>query len=183
MEKHELEVCINEYGKDIYSFCRYLACNRQEADDLYQDTFLKAVEQGEKLELNSNPRSWLLSVALRIWKNRKRKYAWRNRIAPMQSVMEEKDEEWPAAACAAEDASPEERVIVREETLAVRRAVDRLPERLKITVLLYYMEELPVKQIAAVMKIPSGTVLSRLHQARKLLKKELEDVLDGKRTG
>lgn len=176
-------MCINEYGKDIYSFCRHLACNRQEADDLYQDTFLKAVELEGKLDLNGNPRSWLLSIALRIWRNRKRKYAWRNRIAPMQSMLEEKDEEWSAAVCTAEEASPEERLIAREEALAVRRAVDRLPERLKITVLLYYMEELPVKQIAAVMRIPSGTVLSRLHQARKFLKKELEDVLDGKRTG
>ena len=44
MEKRELEACINEYGKDIYSFCRHLACHRQEAEDLYQDTFLKAVE-------------------------------------------------------------------------------------------------------------------------------------------
>lgn len=175
MDKYELEVCINEYGRDIYSFCRHLACSRQEADELYQDTFLKAVELAGRLDPDNNPKSYLLSIALRIWKNRKRKYAWRNRIASMQPAMEEKDED-----SAAEDLSPEEQMLDREERRAVRRAVESLPERLKAPVLLYYMEDMPVKQAAAVMGIPPGTVLSRLHQARKILKKELEDILDGK---
>ena len=61
--------------------------------------------------------------------------------------------------------------------MLVRMAVSRLPEKLKITVLLFYMEDLSTAQISEVMKIPVGTVLSRLHQARKILKKDLEDVL------
>ena len=62
----------------------------------------------------------------------------------------------------------------------MRQAVNRLPERLKIPTLLHYMEDLPLAEIAAVMKIPVGTVKSRLHQARKALEKELEVVLDEK---
>lgn len=177
-EKQSLEVCIREYGRDVYSFCSYLARNRQEADDLYQDTFLKAMELEGKLDLDNNPRSYLLSIALRLWKNRKRKYAWRNRIAPVQSIMEEKDGEPEAVFHEETEVSPEERLLDREERLAVRLAVDRLPDRLRAAVLLYYMEELPVKEIAAVMRIPAGTVLSRLYQARKILRKELEGVLD-----
>ncbi|SOY32788.1 ECF RNA polymerase sigma factor SigW [Acetatifactor muris] len=65
----------------------------------------------------------------------------------------------------------------------VRQAVDKLPERLKLVVLLFYMEELSVKQTAEILKIPAGTVLSRLYQARKTLKKELESVINGKGTG
>ncbi len=49
MTKQELELCIKEYGRDIYSFCKYLACNQQETDDLYQDMFLVAAEQCEKI--------------------------------------------------------------------------------------------------------------------------------------
>ena len=48
MTEQELEMCVSQYGKDIYSFCKYLTCNRQEADDLYQDTFLMAVELQKK---------------------------------------------------------------------------------------------------------------------------------------
>lgn len=173
MEKRELEACIDEYGKDIYSFCRHLACDRQEAEDLYQDTFLKAVELEGKIDFKNNPKSWLLSVALRLWKNRKRKYAWRRRIADICPMIEEKDLETYLFQ-GEQEASPEERMLGMEERLAVASAVGRLPERLRTVVLLYYMEEQSTKQIADIMGIPAGTVLSRLHKARKMLKKELE---------
>lgn len=45
MSIEELEECMNVYGCDVYSFCKQLACNKQEAEDLYQDTFLKALAQ------------------------------------------------------------------------------------------------------------------------------------------
>lgn len=173
MTRQELEMCIDEYGKEIYSFCKYLTCSLQEAEDLYQDTFLKAVELEDKIEYANNVKSYLLSIALRIWKNRKRKFAWRKRIADVRSVVEEKDTEiW------AETHQPEEGILEKEKKETVRRAVAQLPKRLRIVILLFYMEELPVAQIAAILKIPNGTVKSRLYRARKLLKKELEDVLD-----
>nr|WP_103242700.1 sigma-70 family RNA polymerase sigma factor [Acetatifactor muris] len=78
---------------------------------------------------------------------------------------------------------PRSYVIGKEELAVVRQAVDKLPERLKLVVLLFYMEELSVKQTAEILKIPAGTVLSRLYQARKTLKKELESVINGKGTG
>ncbi len=176
MTKQELEICIKEYGRDIYSFCKYLTSNLSEAEDLYQDTFLMAVELQEKLDGENNLKSYLLSIALRIWKNKKRKYAWRKRIADMQSLTEVKDVDRSVSR----ELSPEENIICKEKERAVRMAVNRLPDRLKPVVLLFYMEELPVAQIAEVMKIPVGTVLSRLYQARKVLRKELEDVFHGK---
>lgn len=173
MEKFELEQCIHEYGKEIYSFCKHLTCNRQEADDLYQDTFLKAVELQQKIDWKENPKSFLLSVVVRIWKNRRRKAAWRNRIAPTEVLIEERDVE---EGCDTE-VSLEENYIIREESRIVRDAVYKLPEKLRMCVLLFYMEELSISQIAKVLKIPQGTVKSRLYQARKQLEKELEDVL------
>lgn len=179
MTAKELERCMDEYGRDIYSFCRHLTCNPNEADDLYQDTFLKAMELGNKIERGSNPKSYFLSIAVRIWKNRKRKYAWRKRIAPEQALMEGQGSGGITPEEAA--ASPEEQIVGKEERMLVRQSVERLPERLRAIVLLYYMEELSVSQIAAVMKIPAGTVKSRLYQARKQLQAELEVVLYEKR--
>lgn len=176
MTKQELEMCIHEYGKEIYSFCKHLTCNLQEADDLYQDTFLKAVELKDKINYTDNVKSYLLSVALRIWKNRKRKFAWRKRIADVQYLVEEKDVE----ICELVERLPEKQILDKEKKETVRQAVNKLPSRLYIVVLLFYMEEQSVAQIATILKIPAGTVKSRLYQARKLLKKELEDVLDEK---
>ena len=174
MTKQELEMCITEYGKAIYSFCLRLTCSRQEADELYQDTFLTAIERSDKIKFTDNPKSYLLSIALGIWQNRKRKFAWRKRIADIQPMIEERDME----AVPADTNLPEDRIISREETETVCQAIDNLPHRLKIPILLFYMEELSTAQIAALLNIPKGTVLRRLHQARKLLKKELEDVFD-----
>lgn len=176
MTNTELEACITNYGTAIYSFCRQLTQNRQEADDLYQDTFLKATELSGKINDADNPKSYLLSVALLIWKNKKRKFAWRMRIAPMHPLSDDLKEENAAPL----GHSPEEQAIRQEEIQLVRQAVGRLPNRLKIPVLLFYMEDLPVAEIAILLNIPEGTVKSRLYQARKKLKKELEVIWDEK---
>ncbi|MCI9674823.1 MAG: sigma-70 family RNA polymerase sigma factor [Lachnospiraceae bacterium] len=175
MTKQELEMCIDKYGRDIYSFCKHLTNNTLEADDLYQDTFLTAVKLKEQIEYANNPKSYFLSIALRIWNNKKRKFAWRKRIADAQPIADERDAYMSKAA----ELSPEERITNQEKAEAIRTAVNRLPEKLKIVVLLFYMEDLSTAQIAETMNIPTGTVLSRLYQARKTLKKDLEDIYYG----
>lgn len=175
MTYQELEMCVDEYGKDIYSFCKHLTNNPPEADDLYQDTFLMAMELREKIDCDNNPKSYLLSISLRLWRNKKRKFAWRKRIADVQSIVDEQD----AYMSESTELSLEERITSKEKDESIRTAVNRLPEKLKIVVLLFYMEDLSTAQIAETIKIPVGTVLSRLHQARKILKKELEDVFNG----
>ncbi len=176
MTKTELENCIWEHGKEIYSFCLSLTLNSQEADDLYQDTFLKAMELLHQINYGHNPKSYLLSVALKLWKNKKRKYAWRNRIANILSLTDELDLD----AIEPPAFSPESEFLKKEESTQVQQAVNRLPEKFKLPILLFYMEDLPLAQIAEVLKIPIGTVKSRLHQGKKLLEKELEVVLDEK---
>ncbi len=149
----------------------------QEAEDLYQDTFLKAIELGEKIDAGNQPKGYLLSIAVKIWKNKKRKYAWRKRIANWEEGFPDSDTETGIST----EPTPEEALLCKEEERAVRQSVQRLPDRLKTIVLLYYMEELSVAQIASVVKIPAGTVKSRLHQARKILEKDLEVVLNEER--
>lgn len=174
MTKHELEQCVREYGKDIYSFCKYLTPDPQEADDLYQDVFLTAVKRHDRINRADNPKSYLLSVALRVWNNRKRKYAWRRRIAGMEPLTEYT----PSGDSGLSPSLPEECILEEETRRAVRQAVEELPEKLRVTVLLYYMEGLSTAGIAEVLKLPKGTVLSRLHQARQRLKTKLESVYD-----
>jgi len=168
MNVTELEQCINEYGKDIYAFCRQLVYNQQDADELYQDTFLKAMELLGHIESERNPKSYLLSISIRLWKNRKRKSAWRSRIAQMESLSNEESE-----AEIKSDWSMEEEILRREQREEIRKAVRQLEEKYRLPVFLYYMEELSIADIAKVLKLPRGTVKSRLYQARKLLKSKL----------
>ena len=111
MTIQELEQFIATYGTDIYSFCVYLTGNRPEAEELYQDTFLKTLELLDKIQKDGNPKSYLLSVAIRIWKNRNRKINRRNSIAPMES--EEPME--PAAGGNGERSEVEDHLLKKEE--------------------------------------------------------------------
>lgn len=181
MDKKQLEQCIKDYGKEIYTFCASMTPNTQEAEDLYQDTFLKAVELGSRIDYEQNPKSYLVSIALRIWKNRKRKYAWRSRIAGTQQLIEEtvQDPGQAPESTAGGVVNPvEEAYLDKELQLQVREAVAKLDEKYHIPVYLYYTVQLPVADIAAVLRLPVTTVKNRLHRARKLLKQELEVVID-----
>lgn len=174
MNNMQLEQCIREYGKNVYAFCSQLTGNKQEAEELYQDTFLKAVELKEKMDRERNPRSYLISIALRIWKNKKRKYAWRNRIAGTEVFTEE----MAGGESGRQEDSTEETFFRKEQQRQVREAVAKLEEKYRIPVYLYYSQQFTTEQIGKVLKLPQGTVKSRLYKARKLLKKELEVILD-----
>ncbi len=174
----QLEQCIRDYGRELYSFCLYLTGNVQEAEDLYQDTFLKALELRERMDAQYNPKSYLISVALHLWKNKKRKYAWRMRIAGTRQLVEACTEDEQAAEPGSCEASVEEQILQKELMLQVRKAVAELEEKYRIPVYLYYTAQLSVGEISRILKIPEGTVKTRLHKARKLLKTKLEVVLD-----
>lgn len=174
MDMIQLEQCINEYGKEIYSFCSQITRNKEEAEDLYQDTFLKALELGEKIDYRRNPKSYFVSIALRIWKNRKRKFAWRKRIAGTVELAEEVVSE----EVSGKEGAVEDIVLEKQWKEEVKKAVDKLDEKYRIPVYLYYTLDFSVEQIGKIIKLPEGTVKSRLYKARKLLKQELEVVLD-----
>ncbi len=164
----ELEKCIETYGNDIYAFCMHLAYSQQEAEELYQDTFLKAMELLGSIEAGNNPKSYLLSITIRLWKNQKRKYAWRKRIAGFSSLEEETKETELLSGY-----SLEEEVLKKEQIRQLRQAVKKLDYKYRIPVYLYYMEEMPIDSIARILKLPKGTIKSRLYKAREILKKQL----------
>ncbi len=163
MTIQELEQCIAFYGKDIYSFCMHLTGNKERADDLYQDTFLEAMKKIKEIRYRENPKSYLLSIAVRLWKNQVRKAAWRNRIAPQVS------EETIVELSEPVGQDFFEHLITEEEKKSLWKAINRLSDHLRIPILLYYMEELTIAEIAGMLKIPQGTVKSRLYHARKQL--------------
>ncbi|MDE6015038.1 MAG: RNA polymerase sigma factor [Acetatifactor sp.] len=174
MTKQELAKCIDTHGRDIYSFCRHLAPNVQEADELYQDTWMKVVEKLETIDSMGNVKSYCLSVALMLWKNKKRKFAWRKRIVGTRDYLDEEGQEYIPD----DRATSEEQILEKERDRLVWNAVNALPEKMKTVVFLYYMQDLNLAQIAEVADIPVGTVKSRLYQARLLLKKKLEGILN-----
>lgn len=169
MTMEELNHLISEHGKYVYSFCYNLTGNSMDADDLYQDTVLKAVELSHRLNSSGNPKSFLMGISVKIWQNHKRKYAIRQKIAGL----EEYDDNLMECA-ESMDNQPEAEVLRKETIYAVRTGIKQLPDRLQMVLYMYYTAEMSVEDIAKALHIPKGTVKSRLHKGRNLLKQYLE---------
>ena len=172
MKREELENYIYTYGKDLYSFCCHVTRSRQEADDLYQDTFLKMYEMGEKVVIRTNPKSFLLSVALNLYRNHKRKLSVRQRIIGVSVAVDEATD-----SVADEERGTEDLVVAKEECLLVREMVRKLPDKYRMPILLYYMEGVSIAEIAALLQMSENTVKTRMRRAKKILKERLEGQL------
>ena len=171
MNKQLLEHYIEAYGTDIYSFCIRLTQNREQAEELYQDTFLAMCEKEDWKE-EGNVKSYLLGITIKLWQNRKRKFAWRKRIAAEILLSKEQGLEAFSA-----DENLEQHMVSKEEQEAVWKAVYKLPEQLRIVILLYYMEDFKVAEIAEKLSLSISNVKSKLMRARRYLKQELEDFI------
>ena len=171
MNKQLLEHYIEAYGTDIYSFCIRLTQNRELAEELYQDTFLAMCEKEDWKE-EGNVKSYLLGITIKLWQNRKRKFAWRKRIAAEIPLSKEQGLE-----AFSTDENLEQHMVSKEEQEAVWKAVYKLPEQLRIVILLYYMEDFKVAEIAEKLSLSSSNVKSKLMRARRYLKQELEDFI------
>ncbi|RGF44167.1 MULTISPECIES: RNA polymerase sigma factor [unclassified Roseburia] len=171
MNKQLLEHYIEAYGTDIYSFCIRMTQNREQAEELYQDTFLAMCEKEDWKE-EGNVKSYLLGITIKLWQNRKRKFAWRKRIAAEIPISKEQGLEAFSA-----DENLEQHMVSKEEQEAVWKAVYKLPEQLRIVILLYYMEDFKVAEIAEKLSLSISNVKSKLMRARRYLKQELEDFI------
>lgn len=69
MDAREIEKCIDEFGTDIYRFCLKLCMDKSEAEDLYQQTFLKALEMEWTLDWGQNPKALFFSLTHNLWKS------------------------------------------------------------------------------------------------------------------
>lgn len=170
MDVAELSHLIEDYGKDIYGFCCKLTRDKHQADDLYQETFLKAVELCHRIEKSKKPKSFLIGIAANIWKNQWRKMGWRHRIAkfvPFQDCSND-------ISYMDNLATPEDIMLDNELDTMVNMALESLSDRLKIPLYMYYTAEMSVEEIASALKIPTGTVKSRLYKGRKEIKRYLE---------
>ena len=169
MDAKEVEKCIDEFGTDIYRFCLKLCMNKTEAEDLYQQTFLKALEGIWSLDWEKNPKALLFSLAHNLWKSDRRKQARRNTNAPCSTLDDE------TANTLHSEENIEEIFSQRELISTVNGIIQNLPEKIRIPLTLFYLSDFSIEQIAEILKKPPGTIKSRLFKGRRLIKKRLEE--------
>ncbi len=168
MTCEEFAELIEKEGREIYTFCCYLTRETDEADELYQETMLKAMEHLKRMEVSNNPKNFLIGIAIRNWKNKRRKNRYRQSMASL-------DQEEFGIELAGTEPSPEETYLSKELCRFIRTEVASLNEKYRIPIYLYYSVEMSVEEIAAILHIPKGTVKSRLYTARKTIAEKLEE--------
>jgi len=160
-----LDPYINQYGKRLFGLCMTLCANPYEAEELYQDTWLRALKSFSQYDASRPFEPWITRICVNTYRNALRRAA----RSPLLHFRSEEE----AAAVMQSVPMPE-----KPEYDALYTSIDRLPEKLRLTVILYYFQDMDVASAARVLGIPEGTVKSRLNKARKRLKEALGDETD-----
>lgn len=153
---------IHQYGKRLYGLCLTLCANSTEADDLYQETWIKVVKNISQYDVTKGFEPWLTRICVNVYRNTLRRLA-RSPLFNGFSSNEERE----AAIESIPSAPPKDYRILHE-------AIDRLPEKFRVTIILFYFRDMDLKATSLVLGIPVGTVKSRLSKSKMLLKEALK---------
>ena len=155
----------SDYFDGLYSYAVMLSRNRTEAEDLVQETCLRALRAMQRLRPDSNVKSWLFTILRNVWFNKLRQ--WRR--AP--EIVELEPDGTAGQIGVADTAKDAHAIYVSNiEQEQVRNAIQQLSVEHREIIILREYEELSYKEIATVLQCPLGTVMSRLSSARSKLR-------------
>lgn len=172
-KRHHFATIVERYQRDIYNLAYRSTDNRHDAEDITQDTFLRAFRALSQYDARRSLRTWLYAIAANICRDRVRRRATRPQtvsLLPDEAPSHSDD-------FLSKDARPDDVVVGREGEACVRRAVLGLPPDYRIPVILFYMRNLPQAEIAEIMGVPVTVVKNRLYRARRKLQSELGGVV------
>lgn len=153
-----LTAAMERHGDAVYRLALCRLGSRADAEDVYQEVFLRLLRDTTGLHDEEHLKAWLLRVTVNCC-NDLRRSAWFRRTAPLEAA--------PDAAAPAQ-----------EEDDALWQAVRALPDDLRVVVWLHYVEGYATDEIAPLVGCRPATVRTRLHRARKKLRLELEEMND-----
>ena len=164
-----IDAYIRQYGKRLYGLCLTLCVSAFDADDLYQETWLKVLKSIDQYDETKDFEPWLTRICVNTYRNKLKRIA-RSPIFDCFASNEEKDAVLEAAP-ATDEAS-------ESDFAPLHKEIDNLPNKLRITVILFYFRDMDIASASQALGIPAGTVKSRLNKARKLLKEALANEAD-----
>ncbi len=163
-----------QYTENLYSAALRMTHNAADAEDLVQETFLKAYRAYESFQEGTNLKAWLYRILtntyINIYRAKKRR--------PDESNLEDVEDLYLYRRLGGLEAvqagrSAEEEVLDRITDTDVKEAIDSLPDQFRLAVVLSDIEGFSYKEIAEIMDVPLGTVMSRLHRGRRAMQRAL----------
>jgi len=172
--KKEFEALALSHLDPLYSAALRLTKNDRDAEDLVQDTCMRAFRFFDKFERGTNMKAWLFKILTNTFINRyRRKVKERNVVEG--SERDAVHERFISRDATDFAANPEQYLFDRLLSDDVLRAIDGLPIDFRLVVILADLQEFSYKEIAEILDCPVGTVMSRLFRGRKLLQKTLRE--------
>ncbi|HYA43986.1 MAG TPA: sigma-70 family RNA polymerase sigma factor [Acidimicrobiales bacterium] len=173
-DRAHFEALAMGYMGSLYTAALRMTRNPSDAEDLVQETYLKAYRAFETFQEGTNLKSWLYKILTNSYINTYRSKKRR----PIETDLEDVENLYlyhrlGGREPAVTGRSPEEIVLERYTDEDVKAAVESLPEAFRLAVLLADVEGFSYKEIAEILDVPIGTVMSRLHRGRRALQKAL----------
>ena len=170
--RFEFESLALRHIDPLYSAALRLTKNDRDAEDLVQDTFLRAYRIFDKFERGTNIKAWLFKILTNTFINRYRRVVKERNIVE-GSEREAVHERFISREASDSAANPEQWFFDRLLSDDVLQAVDSLPIDFRLVVILADLQEFSYKETAEILDVPVGTVMSRLYRGRRLLQKAL----------
>ena len=158
----DFERYVGLYSRDLWRFCIKLCGDSHDAEDLYQDTWAKALRSLGGFKEGTDFKSWLFTICVNTFKD-----AGRSRYNSSKQLFRDEEEKERFLSSIPADGQDIDAYI------DLHAAVLALPKKYRVVITLFYFREFSLKEIAGILGVPEGTVSSRLNTARKLLKRRL----------
>ncbi len=152
IKKEYVDAVVNKYSDMLFRICYCILCNKSDAEDALQDTFVKLITKAPDFRDEEHEKAWLIKVATNISKNMLMLRLRRNAVN-LEDITE---------------------IGVKDEDSEVFEAIMSLPVKYKIVMVLFYVEGYKTEEISDIVQISSEAVRKRLQKGRELLKIEFE---------
>jgi RNA polymerase sigma-70 factor (ECF subfamily) len=171
------DTLVTRYTNDIYALLLRITEDVKEAEDLTQETFLRALKSINKFRGDADLKTWLFRIAINQSRNRFRWWKRRKREKTISLDAPIGESQTPLGETFSGDSkNPEENVLQKEKMDSLKKALQALPEIFREAVILCDIEGLSYEEIANTLDINLGTVKSRIARGREELRKKLEDI-------
>ncbi len=180
-DEESFDQLFERYRSRLFTFIWRYMRNREATEEIFQETFVRVFTRASSFRRRAKVSTWIYTIAANLCRDELKRRT-RHRTVSLDEPLpgEEPGHAWSLVLKLAGDESenPRRSAEEAEHRVALWQAIDELPDELRVTLELQALHGLKYREVAEILGIPLGTVQSRVHNAIKLLRKTLRDVLE-----